>query len=196
VTAGLRIDSDAALIDRSLQEPEVFAEIYDRHAPALHLYIARRLGPDQADDLVAEAFLIAFRKRDVYDGARPDARPWLYGIATNLIRRHHRTELRFWRAIARTGVDPAVESPAERVTERVSAQTARRDLAAALSRLSRGQRDVLLLTAAGQLSPADIAVALGVAGGTVHSRLNRARRKMREALGGVDPLGIGEDEEK
>lgn len=196
MTAGLRIESDAALIDRSRQDPEVFAEIYDRHAPALHRYVARRLGSDQADDLVAETFLIAFRKRDSYGGVRSDARPWLYGIATNLIRRHHRAELRFWRAIARTGVDPAVESPAERVTEQVSAQTARRDLAAALSRLSRGQRDVLLLTAAGQLSPADIAVALGVAGGTVHSRLNRARRKMREALGGMDPLGIGEDEDK
>jgi RNA polymerase sigma-70 factor (ECF subfamily) len=101
--------------------------------------------------------------------------------------------VRFWRAIARSGIDPAVESPADRVSDRVSAQSARLQLAAALARLNRGQRDVLLLTAAGGLSSAEIAAALGIATGTVHSRLNRARKRMHDALGGIDPLAARED---
>jgi RNA polymerase sigma factor (sigma-70 family) len=193
VTADVRINSDAALIERSRQDPEMFAALYDRHAPAIHRYIARRLGHDLADDLMAETFLLAFRQRERYDPARADARPWLYGIATNLVGRHNRTEVRLWRAIARTGVDSAVESPADQVTDRVSAQTARPELAAALARLNRGQRDVLLLTAGGGLSSAEIGTALGIARGTVHSRLNRARKRMSDALGGIDPLAAGED---
>jgi RNA polymerase sigma factor (sigma-70 family) len=155
--------------------------------------VTRRLGHDLADDLMAETFLLAFRQRERYDPARADARPWLYGIATNLVGRHNRTEVRLWRAIARTGVDSAVESPADQVTDRVSAQTARPELAAALARLNRGQRDVLLLTAGGGLSSAEIGTALGIARGTVHSRLNRARKRMSDALGGIDPLAAGED---
>jgi len=99
--------SDAALLARSVDQPDCFAALFDRHAPALYRYIARRLGPDAADDLVSEAFLIAFRRRGSFDGSQSDARPWLYGIVTNLIGRHRRDEVRFLRAIARTGTDPA-----------------------------------------------------------------------------------------
>src|SRR5689334_23652292 len=102
-------DDDAALIARSLHAPECFGVLFDRHAPAIGRYIARRLGPDAADDLVAETFLAAFRRRDHYDLTQGDARPWLYGIATRLIGRYRRQEVRFFRAIARTGVDPAAE---------------------------------------------------------------------------------------
>jgi RNA polymerase sigma factor (sigma-70 family) len=186
-------DADAVLIAASVREPERFAALYDRHARTIHRYVSRRLGPDLADDLMAETFLLAFRQRGSYDPARPDARPWLYGIATNLIGQHRRAEVRFWRSVARTGADPAVESPADRVAERVSAGDARQSLAAALAGLHHGQRDVLLLTAAGGLSTGEIAAALGVSPGTVHSRLNRARKKMRAAFGGIDPLEIQED---
>ena len=54
---------DASLVAESLDSPERFASLFDRHAPAIHRYIARRLGPDAADDLVAETFLIAFQRR-------------------------------------------------------------------------------------------------------------------------------------
>lgn len=192
MTGEARAETDAEVIEASLREAERFAVLYDRHHATVHRYIARRLGRDQADDLMAETFLIAFGQRDRYDATCPNARPWLYGIATNLIGQHHRAENRFWRTIARTGVDPAVESPSDRVTERVSAQGMRRELATALARLPRGQRDVLLLTAAGGLTADEIASALGVAKGTVHSRLNRARKKTRDALGGTDPRVVGE----
>jgi RNA polymerase sigma factor (sigma-70 family) len=190
--AGPRAADDAALIARSLHAPECFGVLFDRHAPAIGRYIARRLGPDAADDLVAETFLAAFRRRGHYDLAYGDARPWLYGIATRLIGRHSRDEVRFFRAIARTGVDPAAEPLADQVIDRVAAQAARRELAAALARLSQGQRDVLLLVASG-LGYAEAALALEVPAVTVSSRLVRARRKVREALGGQDPTRPGED---
>ncbi|MBC6466282.1 RNA polymerase sigma factor [Actinomadura alba] len=172
---------DAALIEASRHEPERFEEIYDRHAGEIQRYIARRLGPDVGDDLMAETFLRAFRQRDRYDSTFADARPWLYGIATNLIRHHRRSEIRFFKAIARTGVDPAAESSLEIVADRLSAQAMRKQLAAALARLNVGERDVLVLLASG-LSYKDVARALNVTVGTVSSRMNRARKKMRSAL--------------
>jgi RNA polymerase sigma factor (sigma-70 family) len=190
--AGLGVSDDAALIARSLHAPECFGVLFDRHAPAIGRYIARRLGPDVADDLVAETFLVAFRKRGHYDLAHGDARPWLYGIATRLIGRHRRQEVRFFRAIARTGVDPAADPAADQVIDRIAAQAARRELAAALARLPRDQRDVLLLVASG-LGYEETALALAVPTGTVSSRLVRARRKVRAALGGQDPTRPGED---
>lgn len=183
---------DADLIAESTRDPESFGLVFDRHAPAIHGYIARRLGRDAADDLVAETFLVAFRRRGGYDCGQASARPWLYGIATNLIARHRRDEIRFLRAIARTGVDPAAEPIADRVTERVAAAAMHRGLAAALAGLPAADRSVLLLITEG-LGYQEAALALGVPAGTVASRLARARRKLREALGGVNPAGAGEE---
>lgn len=198
--AGPDASDDAALIIRSLHAPEGFGELFDRHAPAIFRYIARRLGPDAADDLVAETFLTAFRKRGGYAAEHADARPWLYGIATRLIGRYRRDEVRFFRAIARTGVDPAAEPVADQVADRVAAQSASRELAAAVAALSQAQRDVLLLVASG-LSYQEVGLALGIPAGTVSSRLVRGRRKVRVALGGQDPTapevnGSNEREER
>ena len=185
--------NDAALIEQSWHEPEAFAELYDRHAAPIHRYAARRLGDGAADDVVAETFLVAFGARHRYDLARSDARPWLYGIAANVIGKHRRTEVRMWRALARTGTDPAAESHADRVANRVSAVTVQRELAAAMAGLSAGERDVLLLIAWADLSYDEVAAALDIPIGTVRSRLNRARRKTREALGGQDPTSLREE---
>jgi RNA polymerase sigma-70 factor, ECF subfamily len=178
---------DVALIAQSLQVPESFAGLFDRHAPAIHRYVERRLGPDAADDLVAEVFLIAFQRRAIFAAAGVGARPWLYGIATNLIRRRRRDEIRLLRAIAHSWPDPAAEPMADQVTGRVAAQAVRSQLASALARLPRSQRDVLLLVASG-LSYDETAEALGVPLGTVASRLARARRKVRAELGGANPI--------
>jgi RNA polymerase sigma factor (sigma-70 family) len=190
---------DATLIVQSRRDPERFAALFDRHAAEIHRYLARRVGHDSADDLVAETFLIAFRQRDRYDESRQNARPWLYGIATNLLGRHRRQEIRFFRAFARIGADPAVlsglessplqlaEPLADRVTERVAAEGVRQQLAAALAGLHKADRDVLLLVAAADFSYQEVALALKIPVGTVSSRLARARRTIRQALGGVDP---------
>jgi RNA polymerase sigma-70 factor, ECF subfamily len=180
--AGADAGDDATLIARSLRAPECFGALFDRHAPAISRYIARRLGPDAADDLVAATFLVAFQRRGRYDPAHADARPWLYGIATRLIARQRREEVRFFQAIARTGIDPAAEPVADQAADRVAAQAASRELAAALAGLPQAQRDVLLLVASG-LGYHEAALALRVPAGTVSSRLVRARRKVASAGG-------------
>jgi RNA polymerase sigma factor (sigma-70 family) len=181
--------ADAALIERSIGEPGCFAQLFDRHAPAIYRYVARRLGPDAADDLSSEVFLIAFHRRDSYDLAQPNARPWLYGIATRLISRRSRDEVRFFRAIARMSVSPAAEPVADQVTERVDAQALSGRLATGLASLPGRYRDTLLLVASG-LSHEEVARALGIPAGTVASRLARARRKLRAALGGDNPAQV------
>jgi RNA polymerase sigma factor (sigma-70 family) len=178
---------DATLIALSRRSPECFASLFDRHAPAIHAYVARRLGPDAADDLVAETFLVAFQRRKSYHSANAGARPWLYGIATNLIRRRQREETRLLRAIARTPAAPAAEPMADQVAGRVAAGAVRSRLASALAGLPGSQRDVLLLVASG-LSHKETAAALGVPLGTVASRLARARQKLRAELGRVNPI--------
>ena len=147
------------------------------------------LGPDAADDLAAETFLVAFRRRHRFDPARGAARPWLFGIATNLVAQHRRAESRWYAALARAGADPLIAPSAsagdeDRIADRVAAFQARPALAAVLARLPDRDRDVLLLVAVGGLSYAEVAFALGIPEGTVGSRLNRARRKIIAALSG------------
>ncbi|MFE7131029.1 RNA polymerase sigma factor [Streptomyces sp. NPDC057638] len=182
-----RLVDDARVIAESLERPELFGELFNRHAPDIHRYAARRLGDTTADDITAEVFLVAFRTRARYDLDRPSARPWLYGIAANLIGRQRRDEVRALKALARTGHDPVAESWTERSDSRVAAQAAHGPLAGALARLSARDRHVLLLVAWADLSYAEVAEALSIPVGTVRSRLNRARRKVRESLGGADP---------
>jgi RNA polymerase sigma-70 factor (ECF subfamily) len=174
---------DAALLARSRLEADAFTGIYDRYFPVIHRYIAGRLGPQAADDLAAESFLVAFRKRGRFDPARGTVRPWLFGIATNLIAQHHRAEARRYRAMARTGPQPAAESHESWVVTAVSAGGLQPQLARALAALSKQERDVVLLVAFGALSHEEIARALAIPNGTVRSRLNRARKKLRSALG-------------
>ncbi len=162
--------------------PAAFAELFDRHAVAIYRYLARRAGPQAADDLVAATFLVAFERRAAYDLDRADARPWLYGIASNLVGRQHRDEARMLRAYARSGVDPAAEDGMDRALERADAQASGPAVAAAVAELAVEDRDVLLLFAWASLSYAEIAQALAIPVGTVRSRLHRARRRVRAAL--------------
>jgi RNA polymerase sigma-70 factor, ECF subfamily len=187
-------DDDAALIERSWHDPEAFAGLYDRHAAPLHRYAARRLGPNAADDIVADTFLDAFRKRHRYDRTVTDARPWLYGIAANLIGKHSRSEVRMLRAYARTGTDPVLaETETDEADGRLASAAVRQDLAVALAGLTAGDRDVLLMIAWADLSYTEVATALGIPVGTVRSRLHRARARIRAALGGDDPTSVREE---
>jgi RNA polymerase sigma factor (sigma-70 family) len=192
VSTPTRAASDAELIERSATCPEEFALIFDRHAVSIHGYLRRRIGSPDADDLLAETFLIAFERRGRYDLAVADARPWLFGIATNLLRRFARSEVRAYRALARTGVDRVGLAMEDQVAERLDADAARRALAAALARLSRGDRDAILLYAWAELSYEQIAHALGIPIGTVRSRLHRARRQLRAVL---DNRKVSEDQQ-
>ena len=90
--------SDADVIARSLGEPATFSIVYDRHAAVLFRYLVRRVGATAADGVLGEVFRIAFERRAAFDCARGEARPWLYGIATNVLAKHRRSEARRLRA--------------------------------------------------------------------------------------------------
>jgi RNA polymerase sigma-70 factor (ECF subfamily) len=171
---------DGEDIRASLPDPERFAAVFGRHFDAVHGFVARRLGRAAADDLAGAVFVEAFAARERYDQARADARPWLYGIATNLVRRHRRTEERRLRAYARAGADGA--APLDDPHDRLSAGAEAPRLAAALAALRASDRDALLLFVWADLSYDEVAVALGVPPGTVRSRIHRARRVLREHL--------------
>jgi len=157
------------------------ATIFDRYAPVVHGYLSRRVGV-LADDLVSETFLLAFRGRTSYVPDRAPVRAWLFGIATNLVRRHARDEERRYRAFGRAAGHFEATTELGEVAGRVDAQALRGELAEALAALSGEDRDVLLLWTYPQLSYAEIAVALDIPVGTVRSRLHRARGKVRDRL--------------
>ncbi|GIE29139.1 DNA-directed RNA polymerase sigma-70 factor [Actinoplanes italicus] len=173
--------ADDVLIRESVREPDRFAPLFDRHAVAIHRYLARRIGAP-ADDLLAETFLIAFRRRAAYQPLGLEVRSWLFGIATNVLHRHVRQEERRYRALARAVAEQPRPHADDSAEDRVDAAALRSDLAAALARLKPGDRDALLLLAYAQLSYAEIAVALEIPVGTVRSRISRARKITRAAL--------------
>jgi RNA polymerase sigma factor (sigma-70 family) len=177
---------------RSLETPDEFAVVFDRYFAEIHGYVGRRLDTAVADDIAAETFLVAFRKRATFDESAGSVRAWLYGIATRQIGRHRRGEMRAYQALRRLGADREADDATDEVADRVSAGAASRLLAGALAGLPRGDREVLLLVALADLSHAEVAAALGIPYGTVASRLHRARRKLRLALG---PLATTEPQE-
>ena len=165
-----------------------FADAFRAEYAALHRYLRRRVGATLADELASETFTIALRRWGTFDQARP-LQPWLYGIASNLMRHHWRSERRQLLAYARTGVDPITED-LEDVLDRVDAGTQRRELAAALAELRDQDRDLLLLRAWAGLSDAEVADVLSLPIGTVKSRLHRTRTQLGNRLtaGGQTPV--------
>ncbi len=168
--------SDSATIAGSLERPEGFAEIFDRHYTAVHRYLARRVPGAQADDLASTTFVIAFERRRSFRPDSTSARPWLLGIATNLLHERHRVARREQGALALLNA----ERPADSDGASEGLDTDR--LAEALVTLDSAQRDVLLLHAWEELSYEEIAEALDIPIGTVRSRLARARAHLRSRL--------------
>lgn len=162
---------------------ETFRRLFDEHAAVLHRYLVGRIGVDIAGDLLSETFLIALQQRDRYDAERGSARSWLFGIATNLLRTEVRNEVaaqrRQLRLAAHEHSRRVVHGHADRVAERIDAQTRVQHLARALAELSPNDLDVLLLTSWAELTPTEIGETLGVPAGTVRSRLHRIRRLLR-----------------
>src|SRR5919108_2665939 len=172
--------SDSEAIAASLDDPRAFVVVFERHFDAIFRYLRRRVGRDRAEELAAETFTAAFASRHRFDSSAWDARPWLYGIAVNLLRRHYRSEERELRAYARSTVDPLGFD--ERSLDRIDAADSMPRVADALAELAPIEREVLLLYAWADLSYGEIAEALHIPVGTVRSRLNRARGRVRELL--------------
>ena len=177
--------SDAAVIARSLSRPEAFGTIFDRHFAAVHGYLARRIGGGRADDLSSATFTVAFERRRKFHSDADSARPWLFGIATNLLRNERRSEQRAIAALPRMRPVEAEWAAAEGVH--------RARLATLLGELDADQRDVLLLYAWAEFPYAEIASSLGIPIGTVRSRLARARAHLRAGLTSDDEAGSTRD---
>lgn len=172
--------SDGEFIAASIEEPRAFAVIFERHFWTIHDYLRRRLDRETADELASQVFLTAFDRRASFDPRSLGSRPWLFGIATNLLREHRRSELRGLRAMAELAPDPV--TGIDGVEARVDAERMRGALARALADLPPEEADVLLLLIWAELGQPEIAEALGVPLGTVKSRLSRARGRLRAAI--------------
>ena len=169
--------TDAAVIAASIARPQEFTLIFERHYDEIHRYLRRR-HPVAAEELAAEVFTTAFDRRGRYRPELESARPWLYGIASRLLARRRRSEVRALRAHARSGArrEPVADEYAQ-ADARADARRASARVSAALAALNASDRDTLLLYALGGLSYDEVAQALGVPVGTVRSRLARARRR-------------------
>jgi RNA polymerase sigma factor (sigma-70 family) len=181
----LDLERDEAVVARSLVEPHVFATIFDRHFVPVHRYLHRRAGRDLADEIAGETFRVAFERRGTWRGQSDSARPWLYGIATNLLRRHRREESRRLRAFARSADDRFATLDEDAILARLDAGARGARLAAGLAALAPRDRDVVALLALGELTQREAAEALGIALGTVASRMHRAQRILADSARGA-----------
>jgi RNA polymerase sigma factor (sigma-70 family) len=171
---------DAELLRRSIEDSELFEEIFERHYDAILRYGRQRLGHDVGEEIAARTMVIAFERRAVFDPRFRSARPWLFGIATNLIRHHVRDERVHIAALARLPIDPDLDD--DDMLDRLDAARRRPLLLRALMELRPEDRDAFILLAVSGLTYTEIANALDIAEGTVGSRIHRARHTMREAI--------------
>jgi len=171
-------DHDA--IRRSLTDPPAFAAVFDRHFGTIHRYLARRAGTQVADDLASEVFTVAFARRASYELERVSALPWLYGIASNLLRANHRADRRDLALLSRVWEPDRSPPFEEEVDTGIDARRRVRELQAPLAALTEDDVTTLLLYAWEELSYTEIAEVQGIPVGTVRSRLNRVRRRLRE----------------
>ncbi|MBE2320888.1 RNA polymerase sigma factor [Solirubrobacter sp. CPCC 204708] len=163
---------------RALPQPagerERFAALYEVHGPAVLAYARRRLSADEADDVLAETFLVAWRRRRELPA---DALPWLYAVAGNVVRNRARADRRRGALQARMAVEPAPAASDEAPDPM---------LGEALARLKPIDREALLLTAWEDLSPERAARAAGCSRATFHVRLHRARTRLAHALAQIE----------
>jgi RNA polymerase sigma factor (sigma-70 family) len=157
-------------------------EWYTAHAPALFGFFARRVGRELAEDLTAQVFVEALESYARFDPELGTPRIWLFAIAANLVRSHLRREQRGLDLFARTGTDPLDVDPMRAAEGRLLAEREWPRIADALRRLNPVDREVLYLYCFAELDYADISRTLGMPIGTVSSKMNRIRRKLRRRL--------------
>ena len=185
------METDAEIFRRSIREPDAFREIFERHAAAVHAYARKRIGMAAGEEILAQTFLTAFEKRTRFDPSYGSARPWLLGIATNLIRHHLREEREHLTALRKIGRERSV-APLED-EGRLDAERMKPTLIDALLALTEDDRETFLLLALGQLTYEEVASALAIPIGTVRSRIHRARRHLRERIPGWTAIVEGTD---
>ncbi len=154
-----------------------FEDVFRRHHRAVRAYVARRR-PTEADDVVAEVFTVAWRKREEIP---EHVLPWLYGVASREVLRTLRQTSRQASLHERLSgqLDQIVPDGATEVADRVSAEG---PVNQAMSRLPGPDAEVLRLWAWEQLEPSEIATVLGVSAVAARVRLHRARKRFETVL--------------
>lgn len=174
--------SDEELIAGLPRQPELMGVLYERHAPAVFRYLARRAGLPVAEDLLSEVFIAALSASSrvtAHDSG--SALPWLYGIGLNVLHRHFRQPQ------PAVGVTPDFGMDWDAVDDRLVAWGERGRLRAALSVLTDSDRELLLLVGWEGLSQAEAATALGISPGAARVRLHRARKRVLSTLEKLAP---------
>lgn len=182
ITADPASDTDlwsrAAAGDR-----HAFGDLFERHVEAVWNHAYRLTASwSQAEDLTSSTFLLAWRKCAEVRLIRDSALPWLYTVAGNLAKDHHRGRTRFLRALRRVPGDRFEADHADDVANRVDGDQRMARVLAAVHALPRAERQAVELCLLGEVATADAAQLLGVAEVSVRSRLSRARAKLRTAL--------------
>ena len=180
--------SDGETLAASVVAPAMFTALVDAYSDAIYRYLVRRVGLSEAEDLAAETFLRAFRARGSFRPIYPTALPWLYGIATNLVRDHARAEQRRLAVLSMAVESPKVDGDEARIDEALEAAALLPRVAQAIRDLPADARDVLVLVAVEGLTYLEVAEALCVPVGTVRSRLSRARVQLRSCFTASPPL--------
>jgi RNA polymerase sigma-70 factor (ECF subfamily) len=182
--------SDGDLWARSRAgDRDAFGELFERDAKLIYNYCFRRVGSwATAEDLLSVVFIEAWRRRS--KGLPPDkVLPWLYGIATNVVRNQRRSERRLTAALSRMPKAEPDRDFASDSDQRLDDEWQAQGALKLLGKLPRREHEVFVLCAVEELSYEDAALALGVPVGTVRSRLSRARARLRE----LDP-GFGHEQ--
>ena len=186
-------ESDAALIRAAQNDSISFGALFDRHFATVYRFSARRVGADSAEDIAGETFRRAFEARGSYDLRQPNALPWLFRIALNLVRdaiRARAAEDRAYarlRALART----RTLSEGDGVPRSAEARAELARLARLLLAEPQEDVDALFLHVWDGLSYAEVATALGIPVGTVRSRISRLRRRLETTL--VNQVGDSQE---
>ena len=156
--------------------------MFDRHFVAVYRYIARRAGRDVAEDLASQTFTLAFAHRGQYRDDLGTARPWLFAIATNLLRAGHRGDERRLAVVERLRNEVVASSSGLALGAAARSLELEDELSEALAELPPDQREALLLHVWGEMSYTEVASALEIPIGTVRSRISRACAALRLQL--------------
>jgi RNA polymerase sigma factor (sigma-70 family) len=188
VTSDHHSTDDASELRAARTDPEAFAAFYRRWAPALHAWLRTQVPADAAGDLTAEAFAQALLGLDRFRGSEPGAGvAWLWGIARNLVRQHHRRARVERTATERLGIRTRSyeDTDWDEVAARAHAAALAHTLAAELTRLDADQRRALELRIVADLDFGAVAESLGISGAAARMRVSRALKILRSRLEGV-----------
>ena len=162
-------------------DESAFGVLFDRHARTVYNYCFRRTADwSVAEDLTSVVFLETWRRRSAVRMESGSLLPWLYGVATNVLRNHQRSLRRHRDALTRLPEPVPPMEDADLVAARLDDAVRMREILDRIKVLPRRDQEVLALCVWEGLEYAEAAAALGIPVGTVRSRLNRAREKLRE----------------